>query len=77
MRHDDPVGPRDRHECGERRNVLLQVVGDETALVSPGEVGWVPLGEGTLDVLNPGSFIYEGSMNCTDTWGPTHWMAWR
>lgn len=69
-------GGSDQVECGKRvgHELIFQAT-TRTTLVG-GERGSIELESGPARVMNVGAWDYE-DIQCTDTWGPNAWMAWR
>lgn len=71
-------GPTANLDCGSARNRTVVFEGEgEPVVLEAGERGTVDTGDAVLSAVNAGAFSYEGTMNCTDTWGPTPWMVWQ
>jgi|GEM_PF-4252355 len=69
-------GGGDEVDCGKRvGHELIFDAQTRTTLVG-GERGSIELESGPAQVMNIAAWDYE-DLQCTDTWGPNTWMAWR
>ncbi|TNE84021.1 MAG: hypothetical protein EP330_31140 [Deltaproteobacteria bacterium] len=73
----DATGPRKADQCGTRRGYELSFEADTELTLGPNHSGNITDGDHMLVVQNAGSWGFVGQVNCTDTWGPTAWAAWR
>lgn len=72
-----PMWDLDSNDCGDRKSDTIVFESSETHNVDIWVQTTMPVDGVATQVRNIGAWSFDGTVNCTDTWGPAPWIAYR
>jgi len=70
-------GPTRADECGQVRSHRLTFEADASLDLEANASSPIEVAGEALTARNAGSWDFEGTVGCTDTWGPESWVVYR